>query len=66
MKKCKIKEPTVMRFATPTGEVCHFSFGYNSKFEYKDLKNGKVSLFKNNFDIEISKKDFEKLFKTLD
>lgn len=63
MKECVVKSPTVMHFPTITGEVCYLSFGYNTKFNYRELSNGNVALYRNQIDIEIKRNEFERLFK---
>lgn len=44
-KQCKNKDFLIMNFRTLGGN-CTLSFGYNSKFEFKILDNGMVSLSK--------------------
>lgn len=63
MNKCTLKEPTVLYFPTLTGESCCLHFGYNTKFEYEEKPNGKVTLNRRNMEFTITKQDFEKMFK---
>lgn len=65
MGKCRVFNPTVMKFSTFSGEVCYIKLSLNTKFEFNNLGNGRIYLDKKGFSIEISEEDFNKTFKII-
>jgi hypothetical protein len=63
--KCKLKEFNMMNFSTFNASAFLY-FHANTRFDYKELNNGRVLLSRKSMELEIPKDVFEQRFSTME